>query len=76
MRAYKGSRGTALLVLNFDTRLNSDSVVSFTLQLLYTKVNNPRYALSRRLVGTRMRSGPFAEVKYFLSIPGIEPPIF
>jgi len=58
------------LVLNLDTKWNS--LVSFTLLLLYPKLNIPLCTLSRRLSGPWRWSGFFGVEKDALPKPGIE----
>lgn len=71
-KAQGKSGGRTPLVLNLDTRWNS--LVSFTLQLLYPKLNSPLWTLSRKLVGPWKWSGFFGVEKNALPMPGIESP--
>lgn len=59
MKAFRGTGGTAPLILNFVTRCKC--VVNNTPRLLYWRERTYLYPLNRRLSGPQSRSGPFGE---------------
>ena len=71
MKTYRGSRGTASLILNFEPRWRW--VVNITPRLLQPG-KEPRYLLNRRLGGPQKRSGRFGEGQVLLPLPRFEPP--
>jgi hypothetical protein len=73
MKAYWGSEGIALRILDLGTRWRW--VFSFKTRPLYPQGKSPRYPMDERLRWPHNQSAYGGEEKNSQPLPGLEPPI-